>query len=283
MSSEQVKQAIIAMCESQLKIKKDKAEAAIEKSDIINTIMKIHANVEETASVSSAGSGGDLSKKIETCRHNIELWQKKLDDGKTKDSDKQAEKIAKEKTKLEKLLAKSVPKAEKPVAEKKAKPAPAEKVEKRIKRFSSVMADALKATLERNSVEYTDKLKKEYLQYVEELAEDDYKKGSTKDHMDAFAKLNAPIEEEEMRRAEEPDEEEEVVESADTTVKLTLPELQKISAIATLQPAGLFWDSDNGRNVEGPGADEDEDVDEDVDDPSSQAAGTQSLLSRGRV
>jgi hypothetical protein len=177
---------------------------------------------------------------------------------------KQSEKIAKENTKLEKLLAKSVPKAEKPVAEKKAKPAPAEKVEKRIKRFSSVMADALKATLERNSVEYTDKLKKEYLQYVEELAEDDYKKGSTKDHMDAFAKLKAPIEEEEMRRAEEPDEEEEeeVVESADTTVKLTLPELQSIKTIATLQPAGLFWDSDNGRNVEGPGADEDEDVDE---------------------
>jgi hypothetical protein len=267
MSSEQIKQAIIAMCESQLKVKKDKAEAAIEKSDIINTIMKIHATVEETASVSSAGSGGDLSKKIETCRHNIELWQKKLDDGKAKDSDKQSEKIAKEEKKLEKLLAKSEPKADKPVAEKKpkvekAKPAAAEKVEKRIKRFSSVMADALKATLERNSVEYTDKLKKEYLQYVEELAEDDYKKGSTKDHMDAFAKLKAPVEEEEMRRAEEPDEEEDVVESADTTVKLTLPELQKINTIATLQPSGLFWDADNGRNVEGPDADEDEDVDE---------------------
>ena len=265
MSSEQVKQAIIAMCEGQLKIKKDKAEAAIEKSDIINTIMKIHANVEETASVSSAGGGDDISKKIETCRHNIELWQKKLDDGKAKDADKQSEKIAKEQKKLDKLLSKSEPKAEKPVAEKKPKvekPAAAEKAEKRIKRFSSVMADALKTTLEQNSVEYTDKLKKEYLQYIEELAEDDYKKGSTKDHMDAFAKLKAPIEEEEMRRAEEPDEEEEVVESADTIVKLTLPELQKISTIATLQPTGLFWDADKGRNVEGPDADEDEDVDE---------------------
>lgn len=207
---------------------------------------------------SEAPTESDPADKIAACRKNIELWQKKLSDGKAKDADKQKEKIEKEQKKLAKLLEKA-PKVEEKKPEPKKAEKPAEK-EKRIKRFSPVMATQLKTALDGVKVEMTDKLKKEFQQYVEDLTDDDFRKEGLADHMRAFAKLKAPVEEPE---AEEEDDEEEsetvTVKSDSKIVDVTLKELQDIGMTATIDPPGTFWDADNGRFVKGPEADDDED------------------------
>lgn len=227
---------------------------------------------------SEAATDSDPADKIAACRKNIDLWQKKLADGTAKDSSKQKEKIEKEQKKLAKLLEK-VPEPKKVEAkkeEKKAEPKKEEKPadkEKRIKRFSPVMATQLKTSLEAVKVEMTDKLKKEFQQYVEDLADDDFRKEGLADHMRAFSKLKAPME---ITKAEEaaedtPDESEEESEDEPETVTVktdskivdvTLKELQDIGMTATIDPPGTFWDADNGRFVKGPEADDDEDFED---------------------
>lgn len=218
----------------------------------------------------------DPADKIAACRKNIELWQKKLSDGSAKDSSKQKEKIEKEQKKLAKLLEKA-PKEEKKPEPKKVEAKKEEKhadKEKRIKRFSPVMAAQLKTALEAVKVEMTDKLKKEFQQYVEDLADDDFRKEGLADHMRAFSKLKAPVmetvvdeeldeESEEAAAAESEESEGEpetvTVKSDSKIVDVTLKELQDIGMTATIDPPGTFWDADNGRFVKGPEADDDED------------------------
>lgn len=252
--------------------------------------------------VSETPTESDPADKIAACRKNIDVWQKKLADGKAKDADKQREKIEKEQKKLAKLLEKTPePKKaeEKKPAPKKVEEKPAEK-EKRIKRFSPVMATQLKTALEGVKVEMTDKLKKEFQQYVEDLTDDDYRKEGLADHMRAFAKLKAPVEIAADEKAAEDTEDEleqekravdkewsagrkmilakhaelmaqkeldsepetETVKSDSKIVDVTLLELQGIGMTATIDPPGTFWDADNGRFVKGPEADDDEDFDE---------------------
>jgi hypothetical protein len=137
-------------------------------------------------------SKGDVSEKIAACNKNIALWTKKLE-GKFKDDDakeKHVTKIEKEKAKLDKLE-KKAPEPVK-VEDKKPEPKKAEPKEKRIKRFSPVMASQLKTALEAVKVEMTDKHKKEFQQYVEDLTDDDFRKEGFADHMRAFAKTKAP-------------------------------------------------------------------------------------------
>jgi hypothetical protein len=232
----------------------------------------------------------DSAEKISTCRKNIDLWQKKLDEGSVKDADKQREKIEKEQKKLDKLLEKldkllekapappAKVEAKKPEPKVEAKKAEPEKKEKRIKRFSPVMASQLKTALEGVKLEMADPLKKEFQQYIEDLTDDDFRKESMADHMRAFAKLKAPAKKEEVDNGagvgfhlmkaedsdmEESDAEEEVkMEPTATVVDVTLKELQEISMTATIDPPGTFWDADNGRFVKGPDADDDEDFEE---------------------
>ncbi len=215
---------------------------------------------------SEAPTESDPADKIAVCRKNIDLWQKKLADGKSKDADKQKEKIEKEQKKLAKLLEKApeAKKSEPKKVEAKKEEKPAEK-EKRIKRFSPVMAAQLKTALDGAKVEMTDKLKKEFQQYVEDLTDDDFRKEGLADHMRAFAKLKAPVvetvsEEETEESEEEP--EKVVVMSDANIVDVTLKELQDIGMTATIDPPGTFWDADNGRFVKGPEADDDEDFED---------------------
>lgn len=236
----------------------------------------------EAPTVSSAGS--DVMDKIAACKKNIALWQTKLDKGSCKDADKQREKIEKEKAKLAKLEAKAPKSEEKPV-EKKAAPKKEEAKEKRIKRFSPVMAAQLKTALEGVSVEMNDKLKKEFQQFVEDLTDDDYRASGLADHMRAFAKLKAPVKEEKPEPEEdeeekpEPEEDEEDQEEDEKpepkpesnvsgggpqVVELSLSELQAIEMTASVDPVGQYWDADNGRFVKGPDADEDEDLSDDI-------------------
>jgi hypothetical protein len=239
----------------------------------------------------------ETAEKIATCQKNIALWQKKLDEGAVKDEDKQREKIEKEQKKLEKLLAKPEAKPE-PKKEKETKPEPKKEKEtkpevkpevkpepkkekeavkeKRIKRFSPVMATQLKSALESVKVEITDKLKKEFQQYVEDLTDDDFRKEGLADHMRTFSKMKAPVEtvvEETPAESEEEAEKEELAsggarlpakeeEEKPEAVSVTLKELQSISTVAGVEPMGTFWDGDNGKFVKGPDGDDDEDFED---------------------
>lgn len=245
----------------------------VEKPEPKKTPAKKESVKDDASEAPTESTTSDPADKIATCRKNIDLWQKKLDDGKVKDAAKQREKIEKEQKKLAKLLEKApaVKVEEKKAEPKKAEPkkAESEKKEKRIKRFSPVMASQLKTALEGVKLEMSDSLKKEFQTYVEDLTDDDFRKESLSDHMRAFAKLKVPTEtvkaESEVEETEEDAEtEEETVkmESTATVVDVTLKELQDICMTATIDPPGTFWDADNGRFVKGPEADDDEDFDE---------------------
>jgi hypothetical protein len=213
----------------------------------------------------------DLTEKIAVCRKNIELWQNKLSDGKSKDADKQREKIDKEQKKLDKLLEKMpVPKPE----PKKSEPKKPEVKEKRIKRFSPTMASQLKTVFEGLKVELTDKLKKEFQQYVEDLTDDDYRNEGLSDHMRSFAKTKVHSETVRMQTAAEDTEPENeiVINSESTVVDVTLTELQNITMTATVN-TGTFWDADNGRLVKGPESDDDEDFEEKVFEGTNYVVG----------
>lgn len=223
--------------------------------------------------------------KIAECKKNITLWEQKLADGKVKDADKQRDKIEKEKKKLAKLEAKedSEEEAPKPKKEEKPKKEPKkaakadsdeekpkkaesdDKKEKRIKRFSPVMSAQLKTALEAVGLELNDKIKKEFQTYIEELTDDDYRKDGLADHMRAFATMRAPDEEDDEDTPAVPSETSNVGEGGPGSNKksdtLSLKELQSIT-VASVEPAGTYWDAENGRFVTGPDADDDEDQNE---------------------
>lgn len=228
--------------------------------------------VKDDESESSASS--DIGDKIAACKKNIDLWEKKLKEGKVKDEAKQREKIDKEKAKLSKLEAKAPPKtAEKPKDDKKpAKKEQSADKEKRIKRFSPVMTSQLKTALEGAGLEMNDKLKKEFQQFIEDLADDDYRSSGLADHMRAFAKLKSPVSEvaapiEELDDESDSDEDDKppamppsnVSGGGPDTKEISLKELQSISMTAEVGTTGQYWDADNGRFVKGPEHDDEED------------------------
>jgi hypothetical protein len=198
----------------------------------------------------------ETEEKILACKKNIALWEQKLSEGNVKDVAKQEEKIEKEKLKLAKLEESSEPAKQEP--KKKEEPKKEANKEKRIKRFSPVMTSQLKSALENVNLEMSDKLKKEFQKYIEDLTDDDYKKDSLADHMRAFAKLNVPDAEEEKSDAE--DNSDDIPEKVVHDV--TLSQLQKLDMVTAVDPKGTFWDADNGRFVKGPDADDDEDFSE---------------------
>lgn len=227
----------------------------------------------------------DTAKKIAECKKNISLWEKKLGDGKVKDADKQREKITKEKAKLAKLEAKlpavvssdkmetKPEKVDETKKEEEKKTEKDDKKEKRIKRFSPVMASQLKTALDGAGVEMNDKLKKEFQQYIEDLTDDDYRASGLADHMRAFAKLKSPEKKVEQPEKDDTDDKNEVKKVEQTEKKVEKPEtptvvdvpledLRKIEMVAEIDTPGTYWDADNGRFVKGPEADDDEDVDE---------------------
>jgi hypothetical protein len=226
---------------------------AVEKPDSKKAVKKA-----EPVDESVASAVADDSDKIATCQKNIELWKKKLADGKVKDSDKQREKIEKEESKLAKLLEKAPKVDEKPEPVPVAVAAPVK--EKRIKRFSPVMASQLKTALADVKIDMTDKLKKEFQQYVEDLTDDDFRKEGFADHMRTFAKMQIPVSAPAVEDSS--DDESVTMKATGGVVDVTLVELQSIDMTATIDPPGTFWDADNGRFVKGPEADDDEDFEE---------------------
>ena len=263
--------------------KEEKVVAVAKKPETKKKEKEVPAD-DKSEAPTETSAGGDVAEKIAACKKNISLWQAKLDKGSVKDADKQREKIAKEKAKLVKLEAKAPAPAkeeEKPKAEPKkdlSKDKKEEK-EKRIKRFSPVMASQLKKALEDSGLEMNDKLKKEFQQFIEDLADDDFRDKGLADHMRAFAKLKTSAVTTVTTPEPEGDKEvDELIEemNALTTddqpssnavgggpviVDVSIDELRKITTTAQVSDSvDTLWDADKGRWVKGPEPDEDEDV-----------------------
>jgi hypothetical protein len=216
---------------------------------------------------------------LEVARKNVSLWTKKLEADKFKDEDakeKHIAKLDKEKAKLAKLEPKVEPKpaakaAAKPAAKPAAKAAakaeekPAEK-EKRIKRMSPKLKESLKEVLDKAGVEMTDKVVKEFVEYVEKLSDEEFVPKGLADHMRDFAETKAPTEEAEEESEESEEEDSGAGTGLKTEVKapvqLSMEELSSITLTASVDPPGTFWDAENGRLVTGPDADDDEDISE---------------------
>ena len=150
---------------------------------------------------SGGGDAPEEDEAVKKTRHNIELWEKKLEKGDYKDKAAHEAKIEKEKAKLEKMLKTSAPpkKEEKPV-KKEEKPAKKEekkavkeekpaKREKRIKKMSPVISGQLAKALEAEGMQINDEFKKKFQnEYIEGLSDKDYNEQGLADHARNFAK-----------------------------------------------------------------------------------------------
>jgi len=143
------------------------------------------------------GDAPEEDEAVKKTRHNIELWEKKLEKGDYKDKAAHEAKIAKEKTKLEKMLKTSAPapakKKEEAPAKKDEKKAVKEekpaKREKRIKKMSPVISGQLAKALEAEGMQITDEFKKKFQnEYIEGLSDKDYNEQGLADHARNFAK-----------------------------------------------------------------------------------------------
>jgi hypothetical protein len=174
---------------------------------------------------------------------------------------------------------KAAPKKEAKVEEKDEK-------KKRIPRMSPTLATQLKTELGKVGLKYSeddkkefDKIKKEFVTYVEDLTDDDFAGKGLTDHMVEFATSKKPVEEKVEKKTEKKTEEkpkkggkkkeepkkEDIAppSNAANIHTLTLEDLQTIEMTAVLdgpEHAGTYWDADNGRYVRGPDADSDEDL-----------------------
>ena len=176
----------------------------------------------------------------------------------------------------------------KPKTEEKPKPAPKKEEEKkkRIPRMSPTLTTQLKTELGKVDLKYSEddkkefeKIKKEFVAYVDDLTDDDFADKSITDHMRDFAnnKKPTPVEEkadvkvvktEEKpkkggKKKEEPPKNEEPPAKPAQIQTLSLDELQKIEMMAAPsgdENVGIFWDAEKGRWVRGPDADFDEDM-----------------------
>jgi hypothetical protein len=216
------------------------------------------------------------SEDVKKTRHNIDLWEKKLEAGSVKDRDAHVAKIEKEKAKLTKLLAKAPVKEEKPakaaakapVKEEKPVEAP-EKDNRRIKRFSPAQKKLLEEALTESEVDFSDpkdfeNKKQQLIDLVNKMTDAEYKLVSQADHFKNFAKSLS------VRQG--------AVETAPSDecgsgcvscfrcaehVSVTTEELRGVKMLVETGPEpGTFWDADNLRFVDGPAQDSDEDMSE---------------------
>jgi len=210
------------------------------------------------------------SDEVKKLQHNISLWEKKLEAGDFKDKEAHVSKIDKEKKKLAKLLPPSKPVAA-PAPKEKEKPAVKEVAEKRIKRFSPAMSTQLGTALEKEKLSLTDKFKKEFTTYIEELPDNEFRADSLAEHMRKFAELKSDAAGRASTGAgaaskkledEEPPHLEADEAAAAPTVTLKPEEMAKLKMLVATPDAEVMWDGAAKRHVKGPAMDEDEDMSE---------------------
>ena len=183
---------------------------------------------------------------------------------------------------------------DKPKAEKPKKVETVEEKKKRIPRMSPTLTTQLKTELTKVGLKYSDddkkefeKVKKEFVTYVDDLTDDDFTGKGLTDHMRDFTDTKKPATEkpkteekpkeadtktvkteEKPKKASKKAEKVKTAEPVDSPSNaaqihdLSLTELQAIEMVATPagDVAGTYWDADNGRWVRGPDAVSDEDI-----------------------
>ena len=165
-------------------------------ADQVDELLAMLVKPAKATKEEKVGVEDEIMKKT---RHNIELWETKLEKGDFKDREAHVLKIEKEKKKLEKLLKNSAPPPQ-AAAEKKVDPPkkkeepPAKQREKRIKKVSPLIAGQLSKILEEEGLEFNEALKKKFANvFIEDLSEEEYKEKGLADHMRIFAKVEKTL------------------------------------------------------------------------------------------
>lgn len=150
---------------------------------------------------------------------------------------------------------------------------------KRIPRMSPTISNQLKAEFESAGTKHEDKefdkVKKQFVSYIDDLTDDDFSAKGLTEHMKDFVnnkpkteeKPNKKEKEEKPKRARKtaaaPKKEElEPPNNVATIHNVDLETLQAIEIVSTPTgpKTGIYWDGDEGRWVKGPDAEPDEDL-----------------------
>lgn len=188
-------------------------------------------------------------KAVAKTQEKIDELQAKLSAGKTRNVDKAKEKLNTLLEKLEeqqtRLETAGKPKERKPRVPKEAKKEEEVDSGKRIKRMSPMMTDKLKSIFSELGGDMTEKERKDFVKYANELTQDDFDAKTLADHMRDYAM---------MCTKEEPV-------PRDVQV-LTHEQLLKRKNLTSGHTIGVFWDADAKEFVTGPSEDSDEDMTE---------------------
>ena len=194
-------------------------------------------------------------KAYDTTQAKINELQNKITNRKVRDLAKANEKLDELREKLEQQAERieeaGKPKPRKPraVKEKPAPeppaPAPKKKEEKRISKMSKSFTDKLSGLFKELGAEMSDKNKKEFVAYVNELTTDDFDAKTLTDHMKEFAELST-------KPADKPT-------IADIT-ELTHYILMSRKRLIEGYGPGIYWDAVNKAFVTGPKESEDDEM-----------------------
>jgi hypothetical protein len=210
-------------------------------------------NVQKEASPAYARA----KKAIETTQGKIDALQTKIDSRKVRNLDKANAQMDELKAKLEEQqeridgAGKPKTRAKKAAPETVPEPAPAPEVEpeektKRISKLSKSFTDKLSSLFEEMGSEMSDKNRKEFVQYINDLTRDDYVVKTMGEHMLEFIKMT-------LKPSV----------ASDGIVTLEIKDILKLKYIVDGYGPGIFWDFANKRFITGP-AEADEDA-EDAD------------------
>jgi hypothetical protein len=208
-------------------------------------------NVQKEASPAYARA----KKAIETTQGKIDALQTKIDSRKVRNLDKANSQMEELKAKLEEQqeridgAGKPKTRAKKPAPETVPEPAPEvepEEKTKRISKLSKSFTDKLSSLFQEMGSEMSDKNRKEFVKYINDLTRDDYVVKTMGEHMLEFIKMT-------LKPSV----------ASDGIVTLEIKDILKLKYIVDGYGPGIFWDFANKRFITGP-AEADEDA-EDAD------------------
>jgi hypothetical protein len=223
-------------------------------------------NVQKEASPAYARA----KKAIETTQGKIDVLQTKIDTRKVRNLDKANALMDELKAKLEEQqdridgVGKPKTRAKKAQPETVPEPAPAPAPEpeadevktKRISKLSKSFADKLGSLFQEMGSEMTDKSRKDFVKYANDLTRDDYVVKTMGEHMLDFIRMTLKPEV-----------------ASDTIVTLELNDIIKLKHIVDGYAPGIFWDFANKRFITGP-AETDEDAEDVEFNAMTYAVGT---------
>lgn len=194
-------------------------------------------------------------KAIETTQGKIDALQTKIDSRKVRNLDKANAQLDELNAKLEEQqeridgAGKPKPRVKKPTPKTVPEPAPAPEVEpeektKRISKLSKSFTDKLSSLFEEMGSEMSDKNRKEFVQYINDLTRDDYVVKTMGEHMLEFIKMT-------LKPSV----------ASDGIVTLEIKDILKLKYIVDGYGPGIFWDFANKRFITGP-AEADEDAED---------------------